>query len=210
MAKMLPYPIEKFNNIVEENLYRLFETRLNDDDYTVLYSRTWSQVSKGDNPDPECDFIITKLGQGILIVEAKGGRWERKNGNWAVYGKEIKNSENPINQARSNKKALINLLRKHPKWERTFFPISYCIALPDTRFPSDFPKDGLPPILSLDEIDFVDDWVAESMQDCIQQSYPSVLTQAMYDYLVETLMKDYTIESQRYFRHQCKPIDDTN
>ena len=102
MAKMLPYPLEMYNNIVEENLYKLFETRLSDD-YTVFYSRTWSQISQGNNPDPECDFIIAKPGEGILVIEAKGGIWERKNGNWVVYGNEVKSSDNPINQARSNR-----------------------------------------------------------------------------------------------------------
>lgn len=192
MAKMLPYPIEKFNNQVEEKMYHLFENELNDD-YTVLYSRTWSQIASGYNPDPECDFIILKPGEGIIVVEVKGGRWERKNGFWFSYGKQVPSSEDPFIQAKSNRTALVKLLRKPTKWDRQFFPISYALVFPDTKSSDYFETAGLPPILLNDELDNVNDWVARAMQDCLQQSHPAVLTQEMYEYTVKTLMKDYVM-----------------
>lgn len=111
MAKMLPYPIEKFVNPVEEKIYHLFEHNLNED-YTVLYSRTWSQVSNGHNPDPECDFIIMRPEEGIIVLEVKGGRWERKRGFWFANEKQVASSDDPFIQAKSNRGALVDLLRK--------------------------------------------------------------------------------------------------
>jgi hypothetical protein len=198
MAKMLPYPIDKFKNPVEENIYHLFEQELNDD-YTVLYSRTWSQISKGYNPDIECDFIILKPSEGIIVVEVKGGRWERKGGTWFVYGEPVLSKSDPFMQARENRYALQYLLKKPTKWSKQFFPLSYAIALPDTRFPDYFDRTGLPPILTNDRLDNVNDWVARAMQDCLQQSHPAVLTQEMYDYTYKTLMKDYIMSLKDVF-----------
>ncbi len=198
MAKMLPYPIDKFNNPVEERMYRLFEQELNDD-YTVLYSRTWTQVSNGHNPDLECDFIVLKPGEGIIVVEVKGGRWERKQGFWFSYGKQVPLSDDPFTQAKRNRYALQDFLKKPVKWNSYFFPFSYAVMLPDTRFPDDFDRTGLPPVFTNDELSYMNDWVVNAMQDCIQQSYPSVLTQEMYDYTVQTLMKDYVMSLKDVF-----------
>jgi hypothetical protein len=198
MAKMHPYPIEKFNNPTEEKIYHLFEQELNED-YTVLYSRTWSQIANGNNPDPECDFIILKPGEGIIVAEVKGGRWEKKNGFWFSYGKQVLSSEDPFIQAKSNRTALAKLLRKPTKWSGQFFPISYALVFPETKSSDYFDTTGLPPILLNDELDYVNDWVVRAMQDCLQQSYPAVLTQEMYDYTVNVLMKDYVMSLKDVF-----------
>lgn len=199
MAKMLPYPIEKFNNQVEEKMYHLFENELNDD-YTVLYSRTWSQVASGYNPDPECDFIILKPGEGIVVLEVKGGRWERKNGLWSCYGKQVSSADDPFIQAKSNRTALVTLLRKPAKWSHQWFPASYALAFPDTKFSDHFNTTGLPPILTNDELDYINDWVVRTaMQNCMHQNHPNVVTQEMYDYIVNTLMKDYSMKLSEVF-----------
>jgi hypothetical protein len=195
MAKMLPYPIEKFQDPTEERIYHLFEHELNED-YTVLYSRSWSQVSNGHNPDPECDFIILKPGAGIIVLEVKGGRWERKRGLWHCYGEPVDVEDDPFAQAKSNRSALTDLLKKPGKWSHQWFPISYALAFPDTKFSDQFDTTGLPPILTNDELDYVNDWVARAMQECSQQNYPAVLSYDMFDYTVRTLMKDYVMSLQ--------------
>jgi hypothetical protein len=198
MAKMLPYPIEKFRDPTEERMYHLLEQELNEE-YTVLYSRTWSQVSNGNNPDPECDFIIMKPGSGIIVLEVKGGRWERKRGLWHCYGEPVAIEDDPFAQAKSNRSALTDLLKKPGKWSHQWFPISYALAFPDTKFSDQFDTTGLPPILTNDELDYVNDWVARAMQECLQQNYPSVLSYEMFDYTVRTLMKDYVMSLHDIF-----------
>lgn len=192
MAKMYPNPVANFKNETEEKLYKLFQEKLGDS-YIVLYGRSWTDHSPGSNPDPECDFIITKPGSGILIVEVKGGRWERKNGYWLCYSQQVKPSDNPFEQAKSNKSSLIKLLKSPLKWENIYFPVSYAIAFPETSFKSTDDLIGLPSILTFDELDYVENWIEESMDDCLKSNFPHKTDMVMVDYILQTLMKDYVI-----------------
>lgn len=192
MAQMLPYPVSNFKSESEEQLYCLFQDRLGPD-YTVFYGRTWSDHSSGGNPDPECDFIVTKPGSGILIIEAKGGKWERVNGNWRCYGRPVKPADDPFEQAKSNKAALIRLLKSTSKWEKVYFPVSYALALPDTSFNNDNEFIGLPNILTFDELDHVEYWLEDAMADCLRSNYPAKTDSSMHSYILQTLMKDYVV-----------------
>jgi len=192
MAKMFPYPVEKFKNETEKYMYHLFREKIGSD-YFIFYGRSWIERLHTGNPDPECDFIITKPNSGILIVEVKGGKWERKNGDWCCYGNEIHNSDDPLEQAKSNKYSLLRLLKTRKKWGNTYFPISYALALPDTSFTKDDDFIGLPKILTYDELDYIDSWLEDAMSDCLISNYPAKTDSAMIDHLLQTLMKDYVI-----------------
>ncbi len=197
MAKMLPYPVQNFNNQSEEKIYRLFEKSLNDD-YTVLYSRSWTQVESGYNSDVECDFIILRPGHGIVVVEVKGGRWECKNGIWHAYGTPATDHDDPFKQAKDNKFALMNFLLKN-SGKRFYFPISYAVALPDTVLHDGFNTTGLPPILSFNDLRFIDVWVASAMQECVQQNHPNSLSQGAFDFVIQVLLKDYVMNLKDIF-----------
>lgn len=192
MAKMYPYPVEQFNNPLEGNLYRKFEKQL-DESYTVFYNRTWSRVKPNGNPDPECDFIIAQEGAGIILIELKGGRWERENGGWIVNKKRVPQKDNPIYQLLGNKNALIELLRSTSKWSKTWFPVTHALIFPDTVFPQGMYREGLPPILTYEDINYIPEWVASAMRDCVQINYPSRLSSEMMEYLKEILLRDYSM-----------------
>lgn len=192
MAKMFPYPVEKFKNETEDYMYHLFKEKIGPD-YMIFYGRSWIDRLHTGNPDPECDFIITKPNSGILIIEVKGGKWERKNGNWCCYGKKVDGSEDPLEQAKSNKYSLLRLLKTREKWKKTFFPISYTLALPDTSFTNDDDFIGLPKILTYDELFYVDSWVEDAMRDCLNSNYPAKTDSFMVDHVFQTLMKDYVV-----------------
>jgi hypothetical protein len=190
MAKMYPYPVDVFNCPSEELMYKkLMELG---PEYTVLYSRRWKNVVKGENPEPECDFIITKNDGGIIDLEVKGGRWEKRDGNWFVYGEPVAADDNPFLQGLKNKVYLLALLKNTPRWKTVWFPVDYAVALPDTVSNHQV-HEGDVEILAMENMDYIQESVESLMQSCIQRNYPSKCSQQMIDYLVETLLRDYVV-----------------
>lgn len=193
MVEMLPFPVTKFKNETEEKLYNLFRENFIDDDYTVIYGRRWKRVSNRGNQDPECDFIIARPDEGILIVEVKGGIWERKNGNWYVNQEIVPSDDDPIEQSVNLKYALIELLKRSGHWSNIFFPIDYTIALPDTKY-SDGDIDQLGvEVLTYSDLPHIKEWVSNAMQVCLQRSHPTKCSQGMINHLISVLMKDYVV-----------------
>lgn len=192
-AQMLPLTIDNFHTPTEQQVYRLLQEHL-PDGYTVMYSRRWKNEIGSEHADSECDFIITRVGAPILILEVKGGVWECRKGDWYCYGKKVEDGDNPFIQAMQNKYDLIKLLRRG-KWESSFFHIEYAVALPETRF-AKADMAGMPAVLTADKLDYIEIWIEDIIDQYIQKNYQyryNMVNQDMLNYLISTLMRDYIV-----------------
>jgi len=188
MAKMLPYPPEYSSMTpTEELLYNQFADCLGSE-YTVFYGCRWKNVSDDGDPDVECDFIITKLNSGILVLEVKGGRWDMKEGVWYCYGKRIPPDKNPFIQASDHKYKLLPFLKLDSRWEREWFPVDEAVALPETRLVKDIP--GIAEVLTEDEMGNILVWVERTLDICVKNNHGRTTNQPMMDYLLKKLMPD--------------------
>ncbi|MCC7360978.1 MAG: NERD domain-containing protein [Anaerolineales bacterium] len=189
---MYPDPERQFKTESEKRLYFGFKEQL-PPDYTVLHGRRWLDTGPSKNPDVECDFIIARPGAAILIVEVKGGRWEHRNGSWCRYGEPILGNEDPIEQANIQKSALIRLLKHAPAWQRTFFPVDYALALPDSDYDARTDSTGFPAILTNSYLNYLREWTETAMRDAVQRNNGTTCTADMIAHLVQCLMRDYFI-----------------
>lgn len=97
--------------------------------------------------DGEADFVIFDPQGGFLVVEVKGGEILRdlKADQWFTKNAAgIKNKIDPINQARREKHAIREELRKHPRWKNSPDRIleGHTVFFPDV--------DDVSPLLSSD------------------------------------------------------------
>ena len=187
---MYPHPIAEFTNPVERDLYLKFEKDL-DQSYTVFYGRSWSQTRADKNPYPEIDFLICQEGAGMLLLEVKGGRWERKNGSWWANNHQVSHSDDPEKQLLGNKSALIAFLRSTPNWQNTFFPIDIILALPQTMLPEEGKIPGLLPIMDSRYLPYIPEWIKAAMFNCTAHYPYSHVTNEMLNHTKNMLMKDY-------------------
>lgn len=191
-TRTYPYPVNEFASPAEELIYWKLREKLGED-YTVLYGCRWKNKKVGSNPDPECDFIITKLDGGILDLEVKGGRWEKRGGTWYANGKSVPEKDNPFTQGRQNKYDLLNLLKGNTRWQNTWFPIDYVVATPDT--PSiQHTENSEVEMLAQGDLDYIQEWVESAMQSCQQRNFPHKCSDQMIEYVIETLLNDYVFK----------------
>ena len=133
MAKLIPDIDPK---TIENNGERAFYTSATSlpDDYTVLYSFKYKDISDGvDGEIRETDFIIVHPALGFLVVEVKQGDIAYIDGAW----QELKKNgyqplhKNPVEQAR---KAMYSVLDQYKaKANNRPFPlkIRYAVAFPE-------------------------------------------------------------------------------
>ena len=192
MAKMMPYAIDNFKTESEKRVYEMLRSRLSDE-YTVFYGRMWTMREYNGMRDVEVDFIITKPNSGILVLEVKGGTWERKGGQWTCYGNLVSEKDDPFYQGRVNKASLVDLLRGQVGWRDTYFPVIYAVMLPDTEFREGTNLSGLPPLIQFKDLPYLDIRVEELMHECLHINYPAKTDLRMIDHLTQTLMRDYVV-----------------
>jgi hypothetical protein len=178
-AQMLPYPVQVFRTPTEELVYRELEAQLSSQ-YTVLYGRSWVDDQGGAQQDIECDFIVAKLDGGILVLEVKGGVWERHRGFWYANRERVKPEDDPFSQAESY-------------WKNRFFPMDYAVGLPETRFEAQSDFGGLPSVLTHRELPYIGEWLEQVMNECVRNARGARCTQEMIEHLVHSVMRDYTV-----------------
>lgn len=191
-TKTYPYPVKEFASPAEELIYWKLKEKLGED-YTVLYGCRWKNKTARSNPDPECDFIIAKLEGGILDLEVKGGRWEKRGGIWYANEESVPEKDNPFTQGRQNKYDLLKLLKGNARWQNTWFPIDYVVAMPDTPSIKQT-GNGEEEILAQGDLDYIQEWVESAMQSCQQRNFPNKCSRQMIDYVIETLLNDYVFK----------------
>ena len=198
MARLFPLPVTNFKTPSEKLVINSFSEALSDR-YTLFYDRRWNL--KKNQKDYECDLIIAGDGLGILVLEIKGGLWERKAGNWYANNELINAKDDPVEQVIGNKHGLIDLLKSKPDWKRSFFPIEHALIFPDTPFNEDDICDDLPAICGSYEMRTIKLWVDDLMNKCLQKSTPTTCNSKMLSHLTMMLMKNYTIHLSEIFDH---------
>jgi len=196
--RILPDPPPKFKEPSEGLILSLLAEQLGDE-YVVLCARRWNAQGEGRNPDVECDFIVAKPGGAILVLEVKGGVWERRDGRWYANKNLVKENEDPFYQAMANKHALLALLKRSANWATTFFPMWHAVALPDTPLHEGGGLQDLPPVLSQTELRYVREWMDSEMASCVSAT-GKACTPPMVDHLIQCLVRDHCVRLKDIFK----------
>jgi hypothetical protein len=111
------------------------------DEATVVHG----QRLTGDDKDVEIDFLVLWPGNGIAVIEVKGGRVDVIDGTWFTSGAQGKRNRlpsPPLEQAMVAKHTLVNYLR--PRLSRMPGPISHLAVMPYTELPGGWDQPDAP------------------------------------------------------------------
>lgn len=135
MAKMIPNQISNESSSGEKKIFEKLKKL--PDEYIVIHSlKMLKHIQKVEG---EIDFLII-CPKGILCIEVKGGRVERREGIWIFkdrYGNENTKVEGPYEQVAKNMYSLIEHLKdrlKNSKINVSNIQFAYAVAFPDIEF----------------------------------------------------------------------------
>jgi len=155
MARMVPFPMLPTTSTAERRLYEGFLEQL-PDDYVVYHSVDWVLSGHGTPEQGEADFVIAHPRDGMLVLEAKGGRmrYEPSMRRWFQSGRSGEHAlkEDPFHQARDEMHSLVKILRAQPGWDRWRPPFGYGVAFPDGTYDQDA-HPGAPSAVAIDRGD---------------------------------------------------------
>jgi UvrD-like helicase C-terminal domain/AAA domain len=168
MARMVPFPMVPTDSAAERRLYEGFLQQL-DDRYVVYHSVDWV-LAGGDGPiEGEADFVIAHPGDGLLILEAKGGSlsYDAHTKLWSQSGRSGRHllDEDPFHQAADEMHSLVQILSAQPDWERWKPSYGYGVGFPDSVY--DEPAHpAAPPEVAIDrdDVDRLTERVPEVMR----------------------------------------------
>ena len=135
MAKMIPNEIEETSSSAEKKIFE--KLKILPDEYVVIHSL--KMMEHMEKVEGEIDFVIISP-NGILCIEVKGGRVERKDGIWIFkdrYGNENRKAEGPYEQVAGNMYSLMNYLKERLKNSTinvSGIQFAYAVAFPDIEF----------------------------------------------------------------------------
>ncbi|MDJ0661777.1 MAG: nuclease-related domain-containing protein [Crocosphaera sp.] len=160
MARMIPKNLSSnTRSYAEKKLFNLFKEQLSED-YIVFHS-TWWQYIGYIIQDREADFIILHPDQGILILEAKGGKitYDAVNKDW--YQNENRMKISPFQQAKDIKFRFLKFLNKYHEFDSKDFCIGQGVAFTDiddviNGLPSEAPSEIL---LLRPQLNNIDNWI---------------------------------------------------
>lgn len=135
MAKMIPNQISNESSSGEKKIFEKLKKL--PDEYIVIHSlKMLKHIQKVEG---EIDFLII-CPKGILCIEVKGGRVERREGIWIFkdrYGNENTKVEGPYEQVAKNMYSLIEHLKdrlKNSNINVSNIQFAYAVAFPDIDF----------------------------------------------------------------------------
>ncbi len=110
--------------------------RLLPDSMSVFYGVTWLAKKRGgDARDGEADFVLVDRDGGLLVIEVKGGQigLDGRTGKWSSRDRDgvAHPIENPVEQAKRNRYALLEKIHMLPGWGNHWVPIGHAVAFPD-------------------------------------------------------------------------------
>ncbi len=134
---MVPFPMLPTESSAERRLYEGFLEQL-DAAYVVYHSVDWVLAGKSGPREGEADFVIAHPEDGVLVLEAKGGRlaFEPASLRWSQSGRTGSHylDEDPFHQARDEMHSLMEILEAQPGWERWRPSIGFGLAVPDGTY----------------------------------------------------------------------------
>ena len=140
MARMVPFPMLPTESSAERRLYEGFLEQLGPE-YVVYHSVDWVLAGKKGRNEGEADFILAHPIDGVLVVEAKGGRltYDPSTRRWTQSGRTGAHTldEDPFHQARDEMHSLREILSAQDGWSRWMPSYGYGVAMPDGSYPAD-------------------------------------------------------------------------
>jgi hypothetical protein len=137
VARMVPFPMLPTDSSAERRLYESFLEQL-DDEYVVYHSVDWVLTGPDGPSQGEADFVIAHPVDGVLVMEAKGGRlaYDPQTRRWRQSGRSGTHDldEDPFHQARDEMHSLIEILSAQPGWDRWKPSYGYALGFPDGSY----------------------------------------------------------------------------
>lgn len=175
MARILPTPLPARvmadpGRAAERKVYRAFSESVGDR-FTVFYSVSWlGRPGKGPPPDGEIDFVVAHPDWGLMVLEVKGGRigHDGIKGRW--YSKDrhgrVHPIDDPFDQARSAKHALIRKIKETPVWKRRWIDAGHGVIFPDAGRPDNpLGTDSAEEVMAFTEdLAWLDDWIESAFR----------------------------------------------
>lgn len=145
MARMLPnIDVTALEHGSEQPVYKALRDQLSDE-FTVLHSYPWLRPwrAQGSLAEGEVDFVIIHRYHGLLVLEVKGGRGIRQDGqHWFRDSSSgPKPFQDPFEQARRNMHALVDIVeeRSGGRLTKHDFVHGYAVVFPHGDY------EGAPP-----------------------------------------------------------------
>ena len=166
MAQMYPQPMRPDTpSRAERKLYAAFQSGL-PDEFVIFHSVAWQmRDSAAGVRDGETDFIIAHPDFGILLVEVKGGRRIRYDGQTGQWFSNRSRIKDPFEQGREGKYSLLKKLKERPYWRDRWVTVDYAAAFPDVEVKGDLRLDASRELI-LDASDLADlaTWVNKALR----------------------------------------------
>lgn len=155
------------DSTAERRLYEGFLEQL-DDAYVVYHSVDWVLFDRDRRVEGEADFVIAHPVDGVLVLEAKGGRlsYEPSTRRWRQSGRTGSHhlDEDPFHQAKDEMHSLVEILSAQPGWDRWRPSYGFGVAFPDGEY--DVPAHPGAPVevaVDRDDLDRLGDRIREVM-----------------------------------------------
>jgi AAA domain/Nuclease-related domain/UvrD-like helicase C-terminal domain len=137
---MVPFPMLPTTSAAERRLYEGFLEQLGPE-YVVYHSVDWVLGGKRGPNEGEADFVIAHPVDGLLVLEAKGGRlaYDPSTRRWTQSGHSGPHvlDEDPFHQARDEMHSLKEILSAQDGWARWMPSYGYGVAMPDGNYDVD-------------------------------------------------------------------------
>jgi len=165
---MVPFPMLETESAAERRLYEGFLEQL-DESYVVYHSVDWVLAGSNGPEQGEADFVIAHPVDGLLVLEAKGGRlsFDPKTKRWSQAGHSGSHEldEDPFHQAKDEMFSLVEILSAQEGWERWRPSYGYGVAFPDGSY-GRVAHPGAPVEIVIDhgDLDRLDERVPEVMR----------------------------------------------
>jgi hypothetical protein len=132
---MVPFPIlPDTRSAAERKLYEAFLEQL-DEEYVVFHSVDWVLAGQEQG---EADFVVAHPEDGLLVIEAKGGRlsYDPRTRRWSQTGRDGTHrlGEDPFHQAEDEMRSLVHILESQPGWDRWKPSYGWAVAFPDGTY----------------------------------------------------------------------------
>jgi hypothetical protein len=158
----------------ERRFYKLCKSEL-PAEWCVLFSTPWvGTTPSGRRYDGEADFIVLAPGQGLLVVEVKGGgvSYNPTDGVWESVdrnGVRHRLNKSPFRQATAEKHQVLQILRNDGRWRRMHperIVAGHSVMLSDVDDPSAAvsPESPLEILGGRRDLDRLHDWVRDMLQ----------------------------------------------
>jgi AAA domain len=165
---MVPFPMLPTESSAERRLYEGFLEQLGPE-FVVYHSVDWVLAGERGPVEGEADFIIAHPLDGLLVLEAKGGRlsYDPSTRRWTQSGRAGPHvlDEDPFDQARDEMRSLIEILSSQDGWSRWMPSYGYGVAMPDGTYDTDVhPAAPHQVVIDRDDIERLADRVGEVMR----------------------------------------------